>query len=170
MERLIVKYYESDGCSYSSENTVPVTFASKEEFLIVFEENLHAYQKLEVEFMEKYQTLLDLANQNGTSYQLSEGDGVLHIVEVPHRFVGGHPFQVGRRDLRNVDAQAVAVARKAGYVVAGDALKTAPRGSESRPRPCRSHQSGRNRRRAQFACSLRLLQQGQGKPEAADFA
>lgn len=28
---------------------------------------------------EKYQTLLDLANQNGTSYQLSEGDGVLHI-------------------------------------------------------------------------------------------
>ena len=28
---------------------------------------------------EKYQTLLELANQNGTSYDLSEGDGVLHI-------------------------------------------------------------------------------------------
>lgn len=28
---------------------------------------------------EKYQTLLDLANQNGTTYTLSEGDGVLHI-------------------------------------------------------------------------------------------
>ena len=28
---------------------------------------------------EKYQTLLELANQNGTSYELSEGDGVLHI-------------------------------------------------------------------------------------------
>jgi len=28
---------------------------------------------------EKYQTLLDLANQNGTSYELSEGDGVLHV-------------------------------------------------------------------------------------------
>jgi nucleoid-associated protein YgaU len=28
---------------------------------------------------EKYQTLLDLANQNGTTYELSEGDGVLHI-------------------------------------------------------------------------------------------
>jgi nucleoid-associated protein YgaU len=28
---------------------------------------------------EKYQTLLDLANQNGTSYELNEGDGVLHI-------------------------------------------------------------------------------------------
>ena len=28
---------------------------------------------------EKYQTLLELANQNGTTYQLSESDGVLHI-------------------------------------------------------------------------------------------
>src|SRR6476660_4566914 len=28
---------------------------------------------------EKYQTLLELANQNGTSYELAEGDGVLHI-------------------------------------------------------------------------------------------
>jgi nucleoid-associated protein YgaU len=28
---------------------------------------------------EKYQTILELANQNGTSYELSEGDGVLHI-------------------------------------------------------------------------------------------
>lgn len=28
---------------------------------------------------EKYQTLLELANQNGTSYELSEADGVLHI-------------------------------------------------------------------------------------------
>jgi nucleoid-associated protein YgaU len=28
---------------------------------------------------EKYQTLLELANQNGTSYELSEGDGVLHV-------------------------------------------------------------------------------------------
>lgn len=28
---------------------------------------------------EKYQTLLELANSNGTSYELSEGDGVLHI-------------------------------------------------------------------------------------------
>jgi nucleoid-associated protein YgaU len=28
---------------------------------------------------EKYQTLLELANQNGTTYELSEGDGVLHI-------------------------------------------------------------------------------------------
>lgn len=28
---------------------------------------------------EKYQSLLELANSNGTSYQLSEGDGVLHI-------------------------------------------------------------------------------------------
>jgi nucleoid-associated protein YgaU len=28
---------------------------------------------------EKYQTLLELAKQNGTSYELSEGDGVLHI-------------------------------------------------------------------------------------------
>ena len=28
---------------------------------------------------EKYQTLLDLANQNGTTYELSEGDGVLHV-------------------------------------------------------------------------------------------
>ena len=28
---------------------------------------------------EKYQTLIDLANQNGTSIQLSEADGVLHI-------------------------------------------------------------------------------------------
>jgi nucleoid-associated protein YgaU len=28
---------------------------------------------------EKYQSLLELANQNGTTYTLSEGDGVLHI-------------------------------------------------------------------------------------------
>ena len=28
---------------------------------------------------EKYQTLLELANSNGTTYELSEGDGVLHI-------------------------------------------------------------------------------------------
>jgi nucleoid-associated protein YgaU len=28
---------------------------------------------------EKYQTLLELANQNGTSYTLSEADGVLHV-------------------------------------------------------------------------------------------
>ena len=28
---------------------------------------------------EKYQTLLELAKQNGTSYELSEADGVLHI-------------------------------------------------------------------------------------------
>ncbi|MGQ0542120.1 MAG: LysM peptidoglycan-binding domain-containing protein [Blastocatellia bacterium] len=29
---------------------------------------------------EKYQTILDLANQNGTTYELAEGDnGVLHI-------------------------------------------------------------------------------------------
>lgn len=28
---------------------------------------------------EKYQSILELANQNGTTYQLSEGDGVLHI-------------------------------------------------------------------------------------------
>lgn len=28
---------------------------------------------------EKYQSILELANQNGTSYELSEGDGVLHI-------------------------------------------------------------------------------------------
>ena len=28
---------------------------------------------------EKYQSLLELANQNGTSYELSEGDGVLHV-------------------------------------------------------------------------------------------
>jgi LysM repeat protein len=28
---------------------------------------------------EKYQTLLELAKQNGTSNELSEGDGVLHI-------------------------------------------------------------------------------------------
>jgi nucleoid-associated protein YgaU len=28
---------------------------------------------------EKYQTILELANQNGTTYSLSEGDGVLHV-------------------------------------------------------------------------------------------
>ena len=28
---------------------------------------------------EKYVTLLELANSNGTSYELAEGDGVLHI-------------------------------------------------------------------------------------------
>ncbi|MGB5013221.1 MAG: LysM peptidoglycan-binding domain-containing protein, partial [Pyrinomonadaceae bacterium] len=28
---------------------------------------------------EKYQSLLELANANGTTYELSEGDGVLHI-------------------------------------------------------------------------------------------
>lgn len=28
---------------------------------------------------EKYVTLLELANTNGTSYELTEGDGVLHI-------------------------------------------------------------------------------------------
>lgn len=28
---------------------------------------------------EKYQTILELANSNGTTYELSEGDGVLHI-------------------------------------------------------------------------------------------
>ena len=28
---------------------------------------------------EKYQSILELANQNGTSYELSEGGGVLHI-------------------------------------------------------------------------------------------
>jgi len=28
---------------------------------------------------EKYQTLLELANANGTTYELSEGDGVLHV-------------------------------------------------------------------------------------------
>ena len=28
---------------------------------------------------EKYQTLLEMANSNGTTYELSEGDGVLHI-------------------------------------------------------------------------------------------
>src|SRR5687767_6580307 len=28
---------------------------------------------------EKYQTLLELANSNGTTYELSEGEGVLHV-------------------------------------------------------------------------------------------
>jgi nucleoid-associated protein YgaU len=28
---------------------------------------------------EKYQTILETAQQNGTTYELSEGDGVLHI-------------------------------------------------------------------------------------------
>jgi nucleoid-associated protein YgaU len=28
---------------------------------------------------EKYQTLLELANSTGTTYELSEGDGVLHV-------------------------------------------------------------------------------------------
>ena len=28
---------------------------------------------------EKYQTLLELANANGTTYELAEGDGVLHV-------------------------------------------------------------------------------------------
>jgi LysM repeat protein len=28
---------------------------------------------------EKYQSLLELANQNGTTYSLSEADGVLHV-------------------------------------------------------------------------------------------
>ncbi len=28
---------------------------------------------------EKYQTLLDVANQNGTTFELSGGDGVLHV-------------------------------------------------------------------------------------------
>src|SRR4051794_6579839 len=28
---------------------------------------------------EKYQSLLELANQNGTTYNLSEADGVLHV-------------------------------------------------------------------------------------------
>lgn len=28
---------------------------------------------------EKYQTLLEMANQNGTTYNLSEADGVLHV-------------------------------------------------------------------------------------------
>jgi nucleoid-associated protein YgaU len=28
---------------------------------------------------EKYQSILEMANQNGTTYTLSEGDGVLHI-------------------------------------------------------------------------------------------
>lgn len=28
---------------------------------------------------EKYQSLLELANANGTTYELTEGDGVLHI-------------------------------------------------------------------------------------------
>lgn len=28
---------------------------------------------------EKYQSLLELANSNGTTFELSEGDGVLHI-------------------------------------------------------------------------------------------
>ena len=28
---------------------------------------------------EKYQSILELANSNGTTYELSEGDGVLHI-------------------------------------------------------------------------------------------
>ena len=28
---------------------------------------------------EKYQTILEMANQNGTTYSLSEGEGVLHI-------------------------------------------------------------------------------------------
>ena len=28
---------------------------------------------------EKYQSLLELTNSNGTTYELSEGDGVLHI-------------------------------------------------------------------------------------------
>jgi LysM repeat protein len=31
---------------------------------------------------EKYQTILELANQNGTTYELSEGDGVLHVTGV----------------------------------------------------------------------------------------
>jgi nucleoid-associated protein YgaU len=31
---------------------------------------------------EKYQTLLELANQNGTTYELSEGDDVLHVTGV----------------------------------------------------------------------------------------
>lgn len=31
------------------------------------------------DLQEKYQSILETANQNGTTYQLSEGDGVLHI-------------------------------------------------------------------------------------------
>ena len=32
-----------------------------------------------MELQEKYQSLLELANSNGTTYELSEGDGVLHV-------------------------------------------------------------------------------------------
>ncbi len=31
---------------------------------------------------EKYQSLLELANSNGTTYELSEGDGVLHVTGI----------------------------------------------------------------------------------------
>ena len=31
---------------------------------------------------EKYQTLLELASQNGTTYELAEGDGVLHVTGI----------------------------------------------------------------------------------------
>jgi len=41
---------------------------------------------------EKYQSLLDLANSNGTTYELSEGDGVLNIT-------GTAPSDAAKADL-----------------------------------------------------------------------
>ena len=47
---------------------------------------------------EKYQAVLELANQNGTTYNLSEADGVLHID-------GNAPSEEAKQRLSEIDAR-----------------------------------------------------------------
>jgi hypothetical protein len=44
--RLVIVYTESDGCTYSCENVVPIVYVSGEDFLVDFEKAALANQKI----------------------------------------------------------------------------------------------------------------------------
>ena len=67
MEKLLITLNHSDGYTYTSEETLPVVFSSKEEFVITLEDIVHKYIKECEEFQEisqKYQKKYDSARES----------------------------------------------------------------------------------------------------------
>jgi hypothetical protein len=66
MEKLLITLTHSDGYTYSSEQTLPVVFSSKEEFIITLEDMVQKYIKDSEEFQvvyQKYQKKHDAARE-----------------------------------------------------------------------------------------------------------
>lgn len=66
MEKLLITLNHSDGYTYNSEETLPVVFSSKEEFIITLEDIVQGYLKESEEFQkesQKHQKKYDTARE-----------------------------------------------------------------------------------------------------------